>query len=242
MSRPLAVQPLVLVVEDEPQMRRLLVSALATVGYRSLHVETTAGTLLRIVGHEPDLILLDVSQPGVDAVGLTTQLREWTSAPILVLTAPGFERERADILDAGANDYVVRPFATADLLARVRVWLRQEERVRRQLPMPATPKTKARGRAPKLQIDRERRTILVDGREVHLTPLECKLLLALAKSRSKSMTEKQILVAIWGNRPAPDAPYLRAQVRHLRQKIEADPSRPRHLLPAPGGGYRLKLS
>src|ERR1700677_1136384 len=150
MSRPLALQPLVLVVEDEPQMRRLLVSALATVGYRSLHVETTAGTLLRIVGHEPDLILVDVSQPGGDAVGLTTQLREWTSAPILALTAPGYERERADILDAGANDYVVRPFATADLLTRVRVWLRQEERARRQSAPPATPKPKAGGKAPKL--------------------------------------------------------------------------------------------
>ncbi len=217
-------------------MRRQLVSALATVGYRSLHVETSAGTLLRIVGHEPDLIIVDVSHPGIDAVGLTTQLREWTAAPILALTAPGRDRERAEILDAGANDYVVRPFATADLLARVRVWLRQEARARRQAPPQAAPKRS------KLQIDRERRTILVDGREIHLTPLECKLLFALAKSRTKTMTEKQLLVAIWGNRPAPQAPYLRAQVRHLRQKIEADPSRPRHLLPGPGGGYRLKMS
>jgi two-component system KDP operon response regulator KdpE len=97
-------------------------------------------------------------------------------------------------------------------------------------------------RGTKLQIDRERRTILVDGREVHLTPLECKLLLALAKSRAKSMTEKQLLTAVWGARATPDAPYLRAQVRHLRQKIETDPSRPRHLVSGPGGGYRLKLS
>jgi two-component system KDP operon response regulator KdpE len=149
MSRPLAVQPLVLVVEDEPQMRRLLVSALATVGYRSLHVETGDGTLLRIVGHEPDLILVDVSQPGVDAVGITTQLREWTSAPILALTAPGRERERAEILDAGANDYVVRPFVTAELLARVRVWLRQEARARGQGPPAPLLKKPV-----KLQIDR----------------------------------------------------------------------------------------
>jgi two-component system KDP operon response regulator KdpE len=240
MSRPLAVQPLVLVVEDEPQMRRLLVSALATVGYRSLHVETTDGTLLRIVGHEPDLILVDVSQPEVDAVGLTTQLREWTSAPILAIVGEGRERERAEVLDAGANDYVVRPFATADLLARVRVWLRQEARARglRPGPAPSSPPAKPG----KLQIDRERRTLLVEGREVHLTPLECKLLLALAKTRSKSMTEKQLLAAVWGTRGTPDAAYLRAQVRHLRQKIEADPSRPRHLLSGPGGGYRLKLT
>jgi two-component system, OmpR family, KDP operon response regulator KdpE len=237
MSRPLAVQPLVLVVEDEPQMRRLLVSALATVGYRSLHVETTDGTLLRIVGHEPDLILVDVSQPGVDAVGIIAQLREWTSAPILALVAQGRERERAELLDAGANDYLVRPFVTPDLLSRVRVWLRQEARARRQLaPQPLVKKPG------KLHIDRERRTILVDGREVHLTPLECKLLLALAKSRSKSTTEKQLLAAVWGTRGTPDATYLRAQVRHLRQKIEADPSRPRHLVSGPAGGYRLKLS
>jgi len=235
MSRPQAVQPLVLVVEDDPHLRRLLVSALATVGYRSLHVETTADTLIRVVGHEPGLVLLDVSQPNVDAVGLTAQLREWTTAPILALAARGREQERAQVLDAGANDYIEWPCAMADLLVRVRVWLRQEARVRRQdaAPPPRRPT--------KLKIQGELRTIVVEGREVHLTPLERDILLALAKSRTKTLTEKQLLAAIWRRGHEPQASYLRAQIRHLRQKIETNPARPRHLLTVPGG-YRLKLA
>jgi two-component system, OmpR family, KDP operon response regulator KdpE len=230
-----AVQALVLVVEDEPQMRRMLVSALASFGYRSLHVGTTGGPLTRAVGHEPDLVVVDVSQPEVDGVGLTSRLRDWTSAPILALLAHGREKERLELLDAGANDYLVKPFDTEDLLARVRVWLRQVGRGR-MWHIPPQPS------APRLEIDRERRSLLVDGREVHLTPLECKLLLALARNPGRAMTDRQILDAVWGSQDSPQPQYLRAQVRQLRQKIEGDPSRPRHLVSEPGGGYRLKLS
>jgi two-component system, OmpR family, KDP operon response regulator KdpE len=230
-----AIQALVLVVEDEPQMRRMLVSALASFGYRSLHVGTVGGPLTRAVGHEPDLVVVDVSHPDVDGVGLTTRLRDWTSAPILALLAHGREKERAELLDAGASDYLVKPFATGDLLGRVRVWLRQVGRVRkRHVPPQAL--------APHLEIDRERRVLVVDGREVHLTPLECKLLVALERHPGRAMTDRQILDAVWGSNDAPQPQYLRAQVRQLRQKIEGDPGRPRHLLTEPGGGYRLKLS
>jgi two-component system KDP operon response regulator KdpE len=228
------VQALVLVVEDEPQMRRLLVSALASFGYRSLHVGTQGAHLTRAVGHEPDLVVVDVSQPGVDGVGLTARLRDWTSAPILALLAHGREKERVELLDAGANDYLVKPFATEDLLGRVRVWLRQVGRGRKpHIPLHES--------ARRLEIDGERRALLVDGREVHLTPLECKLLQTLARSPGRAMTERQILDAVWGLEDAPQPQYLRAQVRQLRQKIEGDPDRPRHLLNEPGGGYRLKL-
>jgi two-component system KDP operon response regulator KdpE len=230
-----AVQALVLVVEDEPQMRRLLVSALASFGYRSLHVGTRGGPLTRAVGHEPDLVVVDLGHPEIDGVGLTSRIREWTSAPILALLAHGRERERVEVLDAGANDYLVKPFATGDLLGRVRVWLRQVGRMRK-------PHVPAQANAPRLEIDRERRSLLVDGREVHLTPLECKLLLVLSRSPGRSMTDRQLLDAVWGPGDAPQAQYLRAQVRQLRQKIEGDPGRPRHLLTEPGGGYRLKLS
>jgi two-component system KDP operon response regulator KdpE len=229
-----AVQALVLVVEDEPQMRRMLVSALASFGYRSLHVGTRGERLTRAVGHEPDLVVVDVSYPDVDGVGLTTRLRDWTSAPILALLAHGREKERVELLDAGANDYLVKPFATGDLLGRVRVWLRQVGRMRMPFVAPA-------GNSPRLEIDPERRTIVVDGREIHLTPLECKLLLALAQSPGRAMTDRQILDAVWGPDGAPREHSLRAQVRQLRQKIEGDAGRPRHLLTAPGGGYRLKL-
>jgi two-component system KDP operon response regulator KdpE len=229
-----AVQALVLVVEDEPQMRRMLVSALASFGYRSLHVGTRGGPLTRAVGHEPDLVVVDVSHPEVDGVGLTSRLRAWTSAPILALLGHGREKERIEVLDAGANDYLVKPFATGDLLGRVRVWLRQVGRTRMtHVPTGAI--------ASHLVIDREKRSLLVDGREVHLTPLECKLLLALARSPGLAMTDRQILDAVWGPDDSPPPQYLRAQVRQLRQKIEGDPTRPRHLLAEPGGGYRLKL-
>ena len=228
-----AVQALVLVVEDEPQMRRLLVSALASFGYRSLHVGTKGGLLTRAVAHEPDLVVVDVGQAEVDGVGLTARLRDWTSAPILALLAHGREKERVELLDAGANDYLVKPFATEDLLGRVRVWLRQVGRLRK-------PHVPLQGGARRLEIDGERRVLLVDGREVHLTPLECKLLLVLARNPGRAMTDRQILDAVWGD-DAPQPQYLRAQVRQLRQKIEGNPDRPRHLLTESGGGYRLKL-
>jgi two-component system KDP operon response regulator KdpE len=228
------VQALVLVVEDEPQMRRMIVSALASFGYRSLHVGARGGPLTRAVGHEPDLVVVDVSHPDLDGVGLTTRLRGWTSAPILALLGHGRERERNELLDAGASDYLVIPFATSDLLARVRVWLRQVGDARApQAPIQAYP--------PRLVIDRERHALVVDGCEVHLTPLECKLLLALERSPGRAMTDRQLSEALWGPGEAPRAQYLRAQVRQLRQKIEADPGHPRHLLTEPGGGYRLKL-
>jgi two-component system, OmpR family, KDP operon response regulator KdpE len=235
MSGSPAVQPLVLIIEDEPQMRRRLVSALASHGFRSLQAGTRVGTLTRAVGHEPDLVLLDVGQPGVDGVGLMARLRDWTAAPILALVDQVREPERTALLEAGANDYLVKPFATRDLLARIRVWLGQVTRARQQ-------------RSPRefgvagLQIDPERRSILVDGREVHITPLECRLLMALARTPGRVMTEKQIIAAVWGPGAAPQGNYLRAHIRQLRQKIEREPAQPRHLLTEVGGGYRLKLS
>jgi two-component system KDP operon response regulator KdpE len=235
MAGPAAVQPLVLVVEDEPQMRHFLVSTLATNGFRSLHVGTPVGMLTRAVAHEPDLILLDLSQPGIDTVDLTVRLRERTSAPILVVLAGGAERERVAVLDAGANDYLVRPFGTGDLLARMRVWLRQAQRARRASAPPELPTEPFR-------LERERRSLFVEGREVHITPLEYKLLAALARSPGTPMSEDRIVAAVWGAGAPSQRQYLRAHVRQLRQKIEKDPARPRHLITDSEGGYRLKLS
>ena len=225
------VQALVLILDDEPQMRRRLASALASFGYRSLHVGTMGAPLTRGGGHQPDLVIVDVSQP--DGVGLTARLRDWTSAPILALLAHGREKERVELLDAGASDYLVKPFATEDLLGRVRVLLRVGRVRKPHVPPYAI--------APGLEIDVERRVLVVDGREVHLTPLERKLLVALARNPGRTMTNRQILDAVWGSNDAPQPQYLCAQLRQLRQKIEADPRRPRHLLTEPGGGHRLKL-
>ncbi|MGD0679947.1 MAG: winged helix-turn-helix domain-containing protein, partial [Polyangiaceae bacterium] len=212
---------------------RSLVSMLATHGFRTLQASTRAGPLTRAVGHQPDLVLLDVSHAAVDGVALTTRLRDWTVAPIVAILARSRENQRAAILDAGANDYIVRPFATADLLARTRVWLREKARMQAQ-------RFASDVSTERLRIDRDRRTMFIDGREVHITPLECKLLLALAHNSGRAMTEEQILAAVWGAKDATRAQYLRTHVRQLRQKLERDPSRPRYLV-TEAGGYRLKL-
>jgi two-component system KDP operon response regulator KdpE len=175
-------------------------------------------------------VLLDAGPRSIDAVGLTAQLRAWTSAPILVLLARSRNRERTALLDAGANDYVVKPIATADLVARMRVWLRQQR-----------PRGTYQHGPERLRIDRERRSVFVDGREVHVTPMERKLLLALARRAGSPMTEAQIVAAVWGKGSKTRAHNLDAYMRRLRQKIERDPARPAHLFAEAGGGYRLKL-
>ena len=188
-----------------------------------------------VVGHEPDVVVVDVGHPDVDAVlGDGAGTRVVTAAPIVARArADEREEERAAVLDAGANDYLIKPFAAADLLARVRVWLKQAARLKR---------TRVPGDAPpsRLRIDAERRCLIVEGREVHITPLEYRLLDALAGSRA-AMTEDQLLRAAWVAGARPPVQYLRAHVRHLRQKMESDPMRPRHLVSEAGGRYRLKL-
>ena len=216
-------------------MRRFLVSALATNGFRSLHVGTRVGMLARAMAHDPDLVVLDVSQPGIDAVGLTVRLRERTAAPILVVLADGSEAERAALLDAGANDYIVKPLGTGDLLARMRVWLRQATRARRP-GGPSEPQPE------RFRLDRERKCLFVEGRQVHVTPTEYKLLAALSRSPGSPMSDDQVIAAVWGPGAQAQKQYLRAHVRQLRQKIEKDPAHPRHLVADAGGGYRLKLS
>jgi len=231
MSRGPGVQPLVLLVDEEPG-KRLLVSALANHGFRCLRAGADPEALTLAVRHEPDLVLLDASPRGVDAVGLTTQLREWTSAPILVLLARCRSRVKTTLLDAGASDYVLKPVATVDLVARMRVWLRQRQQRQRSTYEPG---------ADRLKIDRERRVIFVDGREVHLTPIECKILLALARRPGTPMKEAQIVARVWGRGSRPRAQHLHAHVSRLRQKIERDPTQPAYLVSDDHGGYRLRL-
>jgi two-component system KDP operon response regulator KdpE len=234
MSGPAGVQPLVLVVEDQSRLGRSLVSTLASHGFRTLRAGTKANALMRAVEYQPDFVLLDVQALQGDAVGVTGRLRDWTAVPIVALLPRERANEGGAVLDAGANDYIVRPFRTTDLLARMRVWLRQSARTRAQrLLGDAT--------AERFRIDGDRRTLVIEGREVHVTPLECKLLLALARSPGKVLTEQQILAAVWGAEGASRSQYLRAHLRQLRQKIERDPDRPRHLVSEAGGGYRLKL-
>jgi two-component system, OmpR family, KDP operon response regulator KdpE len=233
LSSAIGLQPLVLVVENDSPRGPSLVSALASHGFRTLQAPPRADALARLFGHEPDLVLFDASTTNVDGVGLTTRLHAWTTAPIVAIVGNARESERA-LLDAGASDYVVRPFAPSDLLARVRVWLWQKRRTHTRHFMGDVA-------IERLHIDRDRHAVFVGPRQVHVTPLEAKLLTALGRSPGQRMTEDQITAALWGASHTGRTRYLRACIRNLRYKIERDPVHPRYLLTEAGGSYRLRM-
>jgi len=222
----------VLVVEDEVPMRRFLRSALTTHGFRVIEAGTLRDAELAVIETPPDAILLDLGLPDGDGLDLLRRLREWSRAPVIVLSARGREDDKVVALDAGADDYLTKPFGTSELLARIRVALRH---ARAQLvtddPVIAL--------GP-LRIDQARHEVTVDGRLVHLTPLEFRLLAVLARHAGKVMTHRQLLHEVWGPRSTQHTHYLRVHMAALRRKIEADPARPRWLTTEPGVGYRLR--
>ncbi len=223
--------PVVLLIEDEPQMRRFLRAALTGHEYRL--VEATSGLegLALATSHNPEVVLLDLGLPDIDGFEVTRRLREFTSVPIIVLSARGREEDKVAALDAGADDYVTKPFGMNELLARVRVALRH-----------------AQGREPDepvfeqgpLRIDLARREVHVAGVPLKLTPIEYRLLTTLAKYAGKVLTHRQLLKEVWGPSHGDDTHYLRVYMAQLRRKIEPDPSNPQLLLTEPGVGYRLK--
>jgi two-component system KDP operon response regulator KdpE len=231
MNRPTG-EPLVLVLADDPQARGVLASVLAEHGMRYL-LGGTRLTARSMIGHAHDVVLLDAGLSGKDPIGPIKRLRKRTAVPIVTLLGPAPDEDRAAVLEAGANDYLVKPFTTEDLVVRLRVWLRHSARA-------APPEAPAQ-RPPHLRLDRELRCLFVEGLEVHVTPLEYKLLDLLARAGGVGMTEEQLVRNLWGRKAARSVQYLRSHVRRLRQKIEVDPDRPRHLLSEASGGYRLEL-
>jgi len=222
--------PLVLVVEDEAQVRRFLRAALASHGYRLVEAVSVREAEQLATSHNPDVYLLDLGLPDGDGVDLARRLREWTKAPIIVLSARGREEDKVNALDAGADDYLTKPFGVNELLARLRVALRHAQSGPEQPPvLEAGP----------LRIDLARREVTVEGREVRLTPTEYRLLALLARHAGKVLTHRQILRDVWGPN-ATEAHYVRVHMAELRKKIEADPARPRLLVTEPGVGYRLR--
>jgi two-component system KDP operon response regulator KdpE len=222
---------LVLIVEDEPQMRRFLRASLGAEGYRVREAWTVADGLREAAVEHPDAILLDLGLPDGDGLTLVRRVREWSSVPVIVVSARGREEEKVAALDAGADDYLAKPFGTKELLARLRVALRHA----RAGAAPGSPILEA---GP-LRMDLERREASVDGRAVRLTPIEWRLLAFLATHAGKVLTHAQILREVWGPNAATQAHYVRVYMAELRKKLEADPSRPRLLLTEPGVGYRL---
>jgi two-component system, OmpR family, KDP operon response regulator KdpE len=224
--------PVVVLIEDAPEIRRFLRATLVDHSYRLFEAETGQEGLQAAETRQPDLIILDLGLPDIEGLEIIRKLREWTAVPILVLSARGQEADKIAALDAGADDYVGKPFGVGELLARMRVLLRHAERTIREVD-------EASYEAGDLVVDFARRRVSVKGQDVHLTPIEYRLLTTLIRHSGKVLTHRQLLKEVWG-RPYTDQPhYLHVYMGQLRRKIEADPARPRHLLTEPGVGYRL---
>jgi two-component system KDP operon response regulator KdpE len=223
--------PLVLVIEDEPPVRRFLRVSLVAQGYRVLEAESGELGLSVAASHQPDVVLLDLGLPDCDGVDLTRRLREWSRVPLIVISARGREEDKITALDAGADDYLTKPFAVGELLARIRVALRH----RAAENEPEAPVLDLFG----LHLDVARREVSVDGKPVRLTPTEYKILLLLARNAGRVLTHRQILSQVWGPSISGHWHTVRVHVAELRKKIESDPARPRRLITEPGVGYRL---
>ncbi len=226
------MKPLVLMVEDDAQIRRFLRAALDAEGYRVHESTTVADGLAQAAARQPDLILLDLGLPDGDGLDLIDGVRAWGQTPIVVLSARGQERDKIAALDRGADDYVAKPFAVGELLARLRAALRRSARGTQDGPVV---------RFGEVEADLEKRVVRVAGEEVHLTPNEYRLLQVLIQHAGKVLTHRQLLNEVWGPQHTEQAQYLRVYIAQLRRKLERDPARPRHLFTEPGVGYRLVI-
>ena len=220
----------ILVVDDELQIRRALDINLRTHGYEIDLAETGEEALTRAAAHPPDLVLLDLGLPGIDGIDVIRGLRGWSAVPIIVLSARDGDPSKVAALDAGADDYVTKPFGIGELLARVRAALRHAVR---------GASGDARLALGIAVVDLERRTAKRGDEEVRLTPIEYRLLATLARHAGKVLTHRQLLQEVWGPGHAEAAHYLRVYMGQLRRKLEPDPARPRYLLTELGVGYRL---
>jgi two-component system KDP operon response regulator KdpE len=226
------LRPTILIIEDEPALQRFLRVTLEAQNFKVIEAETGEQGLRHASTSVPDLIILDLGLPDLDGVEVTKRLREWSAIPIIVISARGKEQDKVIALDAGADDYLTKPFGVSELLARVRVVLRHlaaaDQRTGESL-----------FESGDLKVDLGRRDVRVNGEAVHLTPNEFKLLAVLIKNVGKVLTHRQLLKEVWGPGSGDETHYLRVYMNQLRQKLEADASRPKHLLTEPGVGYRL---
>lgn len=222
--------PVVVMVEDEKQIRRFVRTALESEGIRMFEAETGHQGLTEAVTRKPDLVILDLGLPDFDGVDFIRELRTWSALPVIVLSARTDEVDKIEALDAGADDYLTKPFGVGELLARVRAALRRVAAGTGGEPMVAFGD---------VRVDLANRNVLRNGTTVHLTPIEYRLLSLLAGNAGKVLTHRQLLRDVWGPSHVEHSHYLRIYMAQLRQKLEADPARPRHFLTEPGVGYRF---
>lgn len=223
---------LVLVIEDEVAMRRFLSAALSSHGFKVIEAGTVAQALTLATETRPVAILLDLGLPDGDGLDLLRKLREWSTTPVIVLSARDREDDKVQALDAGADDYLTKPFGVSELLARIRVALRhaRAQTVTEDPVLAIGP----------IRVDQARHEVTVDEALVHLTPIEFRLLSFLARHAGKVLTHRQLLHEVWGPRSTQHTQYLRVHMAALRKKLETDPARPRWLTTEPGVGYRLR--
>jgi two-component system KDP operon response regulator KdpE len=220
----------VLVVDDERPIRRFLNASLGN-RYTVLEAESGSEAMNAAALDRPDLIILDLGLPDMDGTDVTRRLREWTDVPIIVISVRDGEQDKVAALDAGADDYLTKPFGTSELLARIRVAMRHASKGET---------TSATYQSNDLLVDFVKREVRLKGNQVTLTPTEYNILRALANHAGKVLTHQQLIKTVWGGNYEADAHLLRVNVSNLRRKIESDPLRPQHIITEPGIGYRLK--
>ena len=223
--------PAVLVIDDELPIRRFLRISLETNNYRVYEAETGVDALAKAAQFRPEVIILDMNLPDMEGVEVLRRLREWTATPVIILSVRDADRDKVAALDAGADDYLTKPFSTDELLARLRVARRHSQ------PVTTDPVLTFGD----VQIDLARRVVTRGGEPVKLTPTEYVLLLLLARHAGRVLTHRQILKEVWGPQHMDETHYLRVYFAQLRQKLEADPALPRLIITEPGVGYRLAV-
>jgi two-component system KDP operon response regulator KdpE len=220
----------ILIIDDEEAIRRFLRVTLTAQGYTVLEAETGNKGLSSAADQKPDLVILDLGLPDIDGVMVTRMIREWTRIPIIILSVRGSEKDKIAALDAGADDYLTKPFGAGELLARIRAALRRSAQTPDE-PVFVTGD---------LKVDLSRRVVTLSGQEVQLTPNEYGLLRVLATNAGKVLTHRHLLREVWGAEYGDESHMLHVNISNLRRKIESDPSRPQYIITEPGVGYRLK--
>ncbi|MCH4997119.1 two-component system response regulator KdpE [Pectobacterium carotovorum] len=224
------MQATILIVEDEKEIRRFVRQALEGEGCRVFDAETMQRGLLEAATRKPDLIILDLGLPDGNGIDYIRDLRQWSSLPVIVLSARTDEQDKIDALDAGADDYLTKPFGIGELLARLRVALRRHSNTQQETPLVSFGN---------ITVDLLNRQVNREGQELHLTPIEFRLLATLLANPGKVLTQRQLLTQVWGPNAVEHSHYLRIYMGHLRQKLESDPARPRYLLTETAIGYRF---
>jgi len=223
----------ILVIEDEPEIRKFLSAVLESHDFKIKFAETAKEGLKLFTSHPADILLLDLGLPDMDGIDVIKKIREWNNTPIIVLSARGQEADKIAALELGADDYLTKPFGTGELLARIKVALRHFAKVNQE--------NITVFESGSLKIDFDKRVVLVEKAEVHLTPIEYKLLTSLVKYAGKVITQKQLLKEVWGKNSDENSHYLRIYVQHLREKLNDDPLNPKYILTEAGIGYRFKV-